>query len=577
MKISLIGPGIMPIPPTGWGAIEILIWDYKLTLEKLGHEIQIINTQNLNEVIEQIDKFNPDFVHIHYDDYVYLYPHIKYPCAITTHFAYLERPEMMGPYKERVFDVYSKIKPNLFGLSDSINKVYKDVCDIPSNKLFLNPNGVNFENFKISKNPKFFHKSIYLATIDHRKRQFLFQDIKSLWYAGNIRDDRFDKNKNYLGEWDKQYLYENLTDYGNLVLLSDGEAHPLVCMEALAAGLGVVVCEWGKANLDPNKEFITIISEDKINDINYIENQIVKNREYSISHREEILEYAKQFDWETVIQNYYLPNIEKMMSKKKIAINFIGSGNYLKFFPKYYETFMEYFVPECEKDFFVFTDGDLDGNLPENIKIIPVSENDEITISDYSDRYKLTYNSIGGLRRFGELKKIKKQLLNYDWYVYFDADMYCCSEVIGYEEFFDESKSFFGVQHPCQNSNLCKFTSSSGEKLPFERNEKSLACVKIEDQKDDLYLQGCVWGGKIPDIIDMIEELDDRILEDLKNEIITVAHDESYLNKYRIENIDNFNVLSPSFAKPGDYPDDQFNFKSRIIHSPYDKKQILNS
>ena len=29
MKVTLIGPGIMPIPPTGWGAVEILIWDTK--------------------------------------------------------------------------------------------------------------------------------------------------------------------------------------------------------------------------------------------------------------------------------------------------------------------------------------------------------------------------------------------------------------------------------------------------------------------------------------------------------------------------------------------------------------------
>ena len=56
-----------------------------------------------------------------------------------------------------------------------------------------------------------------------------------------------------MGEWSKKHLYKNLTHYGNLVLLSDGEAHPLVCMEAFAAGLGVVVTEWGKANLDTNK------------------------------------------------------------------------------------------------------------------------------------------------------------------------------------------------------------------------------------------------------------------------------------------------------------------------------------
>ena len=46
MKIVLIGPGIMPIPPTGWGAVEILVWDTKIALEKLGHEVLIINTKN---------------------------------------------------------------------------------------------------------------------------------------------------------------------------------------------------------------------------------------------------------------------------------------------------------------------------------------------------------------------------------------------------------------------------------------------------------------------------------------------------------------------------------------------------
>ena len=73
MKITLVGPGLMPIPPTGWGAIEILVWDYKQTLEELGHEVQIVNTTDLNAALHQINSFDPDFVHIQYDDYVHLY------------------------------------------------------------------------------------------------------------------------------------------------------------------------------------------------------------------------------------------------------------------------------------------------------------------------------------------------------------------------------------------------------------------------------------------------------------------------------------------------------------------------
>ena len=61
---------------------------------------------------------------------------------------------------------------------------------------------------------------------------------------GNNADTRFDISTRWLQEWSKDKLYNELTDYGNLVLLSDGEAHPLVCLEAFAAGLGVVVSEW---------------------------------------------------------------------------------------------------------------------------------------------------------------------------------------------------------------------------------------------------------------------------------------------------------------------------------------------
>ena len=184
---------------------------------------------------------------------------------------------------------------------------------VPSERLFVTPNGVDISRFRVSEQPKYPDRSIYLAKIDYRKRQHLFQDIRSLWFAGNNADPRFNTTKNYLGEWSKDVLHEQLTDYGNLVLLSDGEAHPLVCMEALAAGLGVVVCEWGKANLDTSKEFITVIPENKISDLQYVEDAIIKNREYSITHRKDILEYAKNFDWVSVLENHYIPAVQKLI------------------------------------------------------------------------------------------------------------------------------------------------------------------------------------------------------------------------------------------------------------------------
>ena len=304
----------MPIPPTGWGAVEILIWDTKNALEKLGHKVHIVNTKDGRQIIDEINNFRPDFVHVHYDEFVPIIPYIQYPNAITSHFGYLERPELFNGYVN-ILNAFTQIKPNVFCLSEGIKNVYKVMSGIADEKIFVTPNGVDTKKFKTVEEPKYPDRSIYLAKIDYRKRQHLFQGINSLWFAGNNADPRFNVKKNYLGEWTKDVLHQELTEYGNLVLLSDGEAHPLVCMEALAAGLGVVVCEWGKANLDTSKEFITVIPEAKINDLKYVEDAIIKNREYSIAHRKEILEYSKEFDWVSVIKNHYIPAVRQLTGK----------------------------------------------------------------------------------------------------------------------------------------------------------------------------------------------------------------------------------------------------------------------
>ncbi len=314
MKISIVGPGIMPIPPTGWGAVEILIWDSKNALEKLGHEVQIVNTQSPVEILQQINSFRPDFVHVQYDDFIELCPYIQYPNAITSHFGYLEQPNRWDYYGQRIVPSFAKIKPNVFCLSYGIKEIYQKVIQIPQHKLFVTPNGVNINEFYYTDKPSHGDRSIYLAKIDYRKRQHLFQSISSLWFAGNIADPNFRNDGNYLGEWSKKNLYQNLTKYGNLVLLSDGEAHPLVCMEAFAAGLGVVISQWAAANLDISKEFITVIPEEKINDIKYVEKRMIDNRNYSTTHRQEIREYAKQFDWVSVIEKTYVPTIERIIS-----------------------------------------------------------------------------------------------------------------------------------------------------------------------------------------------------------------------------------------------------------------------
>ena len=77
MKIVLIGPGIMSIPPENWGGVESLMWDFNNELISRGHEVVIVNTKDLDQAVELANSSNPDFVHLHYDVFSHIMPRIK--------------------------------------------------------------------------------------------------------------------------------------------------------------------------------------------------------------------------------------------------------------------------------------------------------------------------------------------------------------------------------------------------------------------------------------------------------------------------------------------------------------------
>ena len=111
----------------------------------------------------------------------------------------------------------------------------------------------------------------------------------------------------------------------------------------------------------------------------------------------------------------------------KVAICFIGTGKYLNFLPKYYENIQEYFLPDSKKTFLVFTDGE--GDFPEDIKVYQ------------QEHLEWPYIT---LTRFEIIQKAKEEIIKNDWFVFIDADALVV-EKITEDEFFDNTKSFFGV------------------------------------------------------------------------------------------------------------------------------------
>lgn len=289
MRICLIANGWLPIPPPAWGAIEILIWDMYVKLTQLGHNVRIINTHNTDEIIKQINEFNPDIVHLHWEAYFTLLDSVNCKKVIVTG----HRSEL--PYVSN--KEFHSGNYTIVALTPQIRNIYiSNGCD--PNKLIVIPNAIDETLFQFNPICMYTNRSIYLGEISERKKQYKYTTIQSIYFAGKINCQKFKKTDRYLGEWSKQTLYSFLTCFANMVLLSSAECHSLAVCEALMCGLGVVVSEAAAGNLDRSKPWITVISNDKLDDISYVEDAIRENRKQSIIHRQDIRKYAlNTFSW----------------------------------------------------------------------------------------------------------------------------------------------------------------------------------------------------------------------------------------------------------------------------------------
>jgi hypothetical protein len=294
MRIVLIGNGWLPIPPPAWGAIEILIWDMYNKFKELGHECLIVNERYEHDVLRLTNDFQPDVVHLHAPRFHKIMDEINCKVKIASSQDTQETQEVLDGFVKNNFYI--------FAVSNEWKEKYIMHGRDPST-IIVTPNGVAEDKFQYKENCSEPDKSIYLGMIEERKKQYKYHDLKSVYFVGRILCQKFKKTECYLGEWTKQTLYMFLTSFANLVLLSSSEAHSLAVSEALMCGLGVVVNEAASANLDRSKPWITVIPDNKLDDLEYVENAINENRKNSIINRSNIRKHALEtLSWDVRIK-----------------------------------------------------------------------------------------------------------------------------------------------------------------------------------------------------------------------------------------------------------------------------------
>ena len=224
----------------------------------------------------------------------------------------------------------------------------------------------------------------------------------------------------------------------------------------------------------------------------------------------------------------------------KIGILYLCTGKYTVFWPEFYQSFAEKFLPGCEKHFLVFTDA----------KTLEYAANPDVTLF-YQEAYDWPYST---LKRFAIFLSQEETLKNYDYLFFFNANL-LCKEIITPEEFLprpERGENLLFVQHP-------GFFNKKPPYYTYERRAKSTAYVPYNCGRD--YLAGGLNGGTAEAFLAMCHELDRRIEQDLANGIIALWHDESQLNRYAAERQD-YRLLDPGYLYPEGW---ELPFEQKIV------------
>lgn len=220
------------------------------------------------------------------------------------------------------------------------------------------------------------------------------------------------------------------------------------------------------------------------------------------------------------------------MSKNDVAMIYICTGKYSVFLDNYLQTCEKYFLPNSNKKYYIFSDTDISDIAKKN-----------------NVNFKFIYQEklpfpLPTLKRFHMINSIKQELINNDYIIFTNANMIFCETVLEQEIIPSEEHNFlFAVEHPGY------YNKYDVNLFPYERDLKSSACIDHGFGKK--YYQGCFFGGRVKEFLEMSAELQHNIDYDLQIGHMAIWHDESHTNKYFAHMPPR--SISPSYSYPEDW------------------------
>jgi autotransporter strand-loop-strand O-heptosyltransferase len=305
MKVVQVTPGIIPIPPNGWGAVEKIIWEYKLKLNKLGVDTQI-------KYLNDVPLSGVDIVHIHIANLAIEAKQRGIPYVFSLHDHHVVHNGKGSPnYNQNLEAIKGSIIS--FCHAEYLVDFFEE-----TDKLFYLSHGVDTEFFKCEKPVKSEHRLLCLAnngiggdsTYDRKGFRYAIEAARALdlpiTIAGPENNQHFFNANLDLLEYDKLTVILNNPDEDNIKELynthsiflhpSSLEAgHPnLTLLEALSSGLPVVGTYDGSQKLDG-----MIVCERNTEDITKGITEIILNYEKFVDETQKTKE---KYDWSVICE-----------------------------------------------------------------------------------------------------------------------------------------------------------------------------------------------------------------------------------------------------------------------------------
>tara|TARA_B100000902_G_scaffold259831_1_gene246044 strand:+ start:7787 stop:10807 length:3021 start_codon:yes stop_codon:yes gene_type:complete len=321
LKIAILGTSLPSESKDYDIKLENIISTYFSKLKELSYDAYYINDFNnknsyVADMIQRVNELKPDLVIIMFDaridlisyldcKRIWYYPHNSLIVDIMNN--------QKHPYFHNVFKkiIMHKDKINKLMLPSELMIPSFTKFGFPENKCLTLPYPINHIDIKWFQEPRYKNKTLCVADINDNERQRLLLLIDNVYLIGLIKDYSFPtEHQRYLGHWTDKQLKEQLTHYSNVILLSKTATAPIILKYAMAAGCGIVISSACRANLDTKKPWITLLEENRINDIEYVKKMIETNSTMCHGIRDSIRTYAKnEFQWNYIFQEKFLKYI----------------------------------------------------------------------------------------------------------------------------------------------------------------------------------------------------------------------------------------------------------------------------